>query len=76
MKEEIKENQESMTPEEKELIALQYKLELMTDDEIFNYAVENYPEMPPFGKKKLLVRRIINTARQEIIDKNNKEKSE
>ena len=49
----------------KHLLKLENKLSNMTTDEIYNYAKENYPEEPNMwmGKKKLVVRRIVNYER-------------
>ncbi|NLI62093.1 MAG: hypothetical protein GX362_01600 [Methanosarcinaceae archaeon] len=58
----------NMSPEEKKIVELQYKLETMSEMEIYEYAVENFPNMSPIGKKKILIRRIVNTARNELIE--------
>ncbi|UGV40579.1 hypothetical protein J7W08_11050 [Methanococcoides orientis] len=52
----------------KHLLELENKLSNMTTDEIYNYAKENYPEEPNMwmGKKKLVVRRIVNYERNKM----------
>lgn len=51
---------------EKELLALQYKLETMDEMDLYAYARENFPDMLPNGKKKILIRRILNTIREQM----------
>ncbi|WP_440952905.1 hypothetical protein [Methanococcoides sp. FTZ1] len=52
----------------KEILELENKLSNMTTDELYNYAKENYPEVPNMwmGKKKLVVRRIVNYERNKM----------
>ncbi|SES76145.1 hypothetical protein SAMN04488587_0841 [Methanococcoides vulcani] len=52
----------------KHLLELENKLSNMTTDEIYNYAKDNYPEEPNMwmGKKKLVVRRIVNYERNKM----------
>lgn len=52
----------------KEILELENKLSNMTTDELYNYAKEHYPEVPNMwmGKKKLVVRRIVNYERNKM----------
>ncbi len=52
----------------KELLELERKLWAMTPREIHEYAKENYPDHPPvgLGKKKLVVRMILNLEREKL----------
>lgn len=56
-----------MNAREKELIELQYNLETMSETELYDFAKENYPDMEITGKKKILIRRIMNTERDKDI---------
>ena len=52
----------------KEILELENKLSNMTTQEIYDYAKENYPDVPNMwmGKKKLVVRRIVNYERNKL----------
>ncbi|MFW5987059.1 MAG: hypothetical protein ACOCPU_02450 [Methanohalophilus sp.] len=51
-----------------ELLKLKDKLEKMTSAELYEYVKENYPENPDagLGKKKLVIRRILNLEREKM----------
>ncbi|NPE29962.1 hypothetical protein HNV12_18815 [Methanococcoides sp. SA1] len=51
-----------------ELLRLEDKLTGMGTNELYTYATETYPEVPNMGlgKKKLVVRRILNHERNKM----------
>ncbi|MBZ3935089.1 hypothetical protein [Methanimicrococcus blatticola] len=50
----------------KHLLALQDKMEKMTDDELVNFVNENYPEAGWCGKRKLVTRKILTFERMRV----------
>ena len=52
----------------KDILELENKLVNMTTQELFDYARRTYPDIPDmgFGKKKLVVRRIVNYERNNM----------
>ncbi len=51
-----------------DLIKLMDKLNQMTPQQLYDYANENYPDTPNVGvgKKKLVIRRIMNLERERM----------
>lgn len=57
--------------EMEDLIKLMDKLNQMTAYQLYDYAIEKYPNVPNagVGKKKLVVRRIMNLERERMNQK-------
>ncbi|MBO4302380.1 hypothetical protein J5839_03435 [Methanosarcinaceae archaeon] len=57
-----------MVMTDKEILLVQRRMEVMDDMDVYRYVTKYFPDMLPNGKKKILIRRVANYLREELIN--------